>query len=240
LHTYSGISISLLKFLYFLEAALFWGDRILKPSVSNETAKREDIYIAPDPRFISTLMVFAKGFPWGKFLQFFREKELVSYSAEDQIFLLRLLAVQEMLCLDDEALLKWVKHQFQLSNFLHIGYKPKVPSLEQLVEFRTVIDAVGILSSFRKQCQKLIIMHGENLSVDLKQKALLSDSSSRWGSQRVIGLKNEDAEQNSESKWISCPICESQNINKVLPPHWAGAQDGDWCRCRFCGNKFKL
>ena len=212
----------------------------MKPSVSDGSSRKEDVYIAPDPRFISTLMVFAKGFPWRKFLQFFREKNVVSCSAEDQVFLLRLLAVQEMLCLDDEALLKWVKHQFQLISFLHIGYKANVPSLEQLVEFRTVIDAVGILSPFRKQCQKLIIMYGENCSVDLKQKAFLADSSSSWGSQRVIGLKNEDIEPNSESKWISCPICESQNINKVLPPHWVGAQGGDWCRCRFCGNKFKL
>ncbi len=208
--------------------------------MSDGLTKIEDTYIAPDPRFISTLMVFSKGFPWGKFLAFFREKKLVSSSTEDQIFLLRLLAVQEMLCLDDEALLKWVKHQFQLISFLHIGYKANVPSLDQLVEFRTVIDSVGILSPFRKQCQKLIIKYGENLTDDLKQKAFFADSSSSWGSQRVIGLKNEDVEINPESKWISCPICESQNINKVLPPHWVGAQDGDWCRCRFCGNKFKL
>ncbi len=212
----------------------------MKPSVSDGSTNIEDTYIAPDPRFISTLMVFSKGFPWGKFLAFFREKKLVSSSTEDQIFLLRLLAVQEMLCLDDEALLKWVKHQFQLISFLHIGYKANVPSLDQLVEFRTVIDSVGILSPFRKQCQKLIIKYGENLTDDLKQKAFLTDSSSSWGSQRVIGLKNEDVEINPESKWISCPICESQNINKVLPPHWVGAQNGDWCRCRFCGNKFKL
>jgi len=211
----------------------------LKPSVSDGFARKEEVYIAPDPRFISTLMVFAKGFPWGKFLQFFREKQLVSCSAEDQVFLLRLLAVQEMLCMDDEALLKWVKHQFQLISFLHIGYKARVPSIDLLVEFRTVINDVGILGPFRKQCQKQIVMYGENIGLELKQKKSMVDSSS-WGSQRVIGLKNEDLELNSESKWISCPVCESQNINKVLPPHWAGAQDGDWCRCRFCGNKFKL
>ena len=213
------------------------GGQGLKPSVSTGSVKKEDAFIAPNSRFISTLMVFTKGFPWSRYLQFFEEKKLISSSAEDQVFLLRLLAAQELLCLDDKSLLKWAKHQFQLIGFLHIGYQAKVPSIDLLVEFRTAIDAVGILEPFRKQCQKLIIMYGEN--EESKQDKFLVESTS-WGSQRVIGLKNEELDDNSESKWVSCPVCESQNINKILPPHWLGVQDGDWCRCRFCGNKFKI
>ena len=201
---------------------------------------QEDVYKAPDPRFISALLVLEKGFPWAKFLQFFREKELVKCSAEDQIFLLRLLAIQEMLCMDDGALLKWANNQFQLMSFLHVGYRANMPSQELLHNFRATIDSVGILRAFRKQCQKLVVMYGEIGDEKSNRKKFIVESS-RWGSQRVIALKGgEKLASEKYSKWVSCPVCKSKNINKIQSPHWVGAQHGDWCRCRFCGNKFKV
>lgn len=219
----------------------------MKPLARNgTTVVGEDTYVAPDPRFIRTLIILTKGFPWDKFVEFFQEKQLMDCGVTDQLFLLRLIAIQEMLCLDDDALLKWTKHQFQIISFLHLGYNAKVPSADLLAEFRTTIDNVGILAPFRKQCQKLIIMYGEAPTQEFGKKQLIVEAKN-WGSQRVIGLKIGEAEDEEEtqdkskkSKWVSCPVCKSQNINKVLPPHWVSAQDGDWCRCRFCGNKFKL
>ncbi len=210
----------------------------MKISKSKEVAQTEDVYTAPDPRFITTLLLFSKGFPWDKLLQFFQDKKLVSCPAEDQIFLLRLLAVQEFLCLDDEALLKWVKQQFQLISFLHMGYKASIPSPQLLAQFRSILDELGILTSFRKQCQKIIIMH-DNKYQEKKDNQLVPEASN-WGSQRIIGVKIEDCQSEKDAKWIACPVCKSQNVNKVLAPHWAGITEEDWCRCRFCGNKFKV
>jgi hypothetical protein len=225
--------------LHIIEICGFLENKALKISKrKEEDSPAEDIYTAPDPRFITTLLLFSKGFPWDKLLQFFRDKELVSCPAEDQIFLLRLLAVQEFLCLNDEELLKWTKHQFQLIGFLHMGYKANIPSPELLAHFRATLDEVGILASFRKQCQKLIIMHDDK-HIDKNEKQLISEASN-WGSQRIIGVKIEECESEKDAKWISCPVCKSQNINKVLPPHWVGVTTEDWCRCRFCGNKFKV
>lgn len=217
---------------------IHWRIETLKISKNKEDIPTEDVYTAPDSRFITTLLLFSKGFPWEKFLQFFQDKDLLSCPAEDQIFLLRLLAVQEFLCLDDEALLKWAKQQFQLTGFLHMGYKAHIPSLELLVNFRSTLDAAGILVPFRKQCQKLIIMHDEKYT-EKNSKQLITETSS-WGSQRVIGVKTEDCESEKDAKWIACPVCKSQNVNKVLAPHWVGITEEDWCRCRFCGNKFKV
>jgi hypothetical protein len=219
-------------------------NKTLKSSVSDGITRIGDVYTAPDPRFITTLLLFSKGFPWDKFLQFFKEKKLVSCDAEDQIFLLRLLAVQELLCMDDKTLLQWTKQQFQLIGFLHMGYKANIPTLELLVHFRNILDEVGILSPFRKQCQKLILMHDKK-KVSPKVKKFIPEPSSR-GSQRVIGVKIDESEFESkfnaekDMAWIVCPVCKSQNINKVLPPHWVGVTEEAWCRCRFCGNKFKL
>ncbi|MCK5903476.1 MAG: hypothetical protein KAG28_10060 [Cocleimonas sp.] len=207
--------------------------------MNNNLLQSEAVYVAPDLRFISTLFVFTKGFPWRTFLQFFKDQELVTYPVSDQIFLLRLLAVQELLCLDDDALIKWARHQFQLISFLDIGYKMRVPSLETLVEFRSILEEVGILVPFRKQCQKMILMCDQQEGGENRNPKFILESVGR-GSQRVIGLKTEDSEDQSKNKWIACPVCESQNVNKILPPHWVNVSDGDWCRCRFCGNKFRL
>jgi hypothetical protein len=220
----------------------------LKYSVSEDIARDKDVVSTPDLRFITILLIFSRGFPWDKFLLFFQDKKLMSYEGEDQVFLLRLLAVQEFLCIDDEALLKWVKHQFQLIGFLHMGYKATVPSVELLASFRTTLDTVGILAPFRQQCQKLIMMHDEKQPKDDEMQ--LIPEVLNWGSQRVIGVKADeialeseagaDSRSEKEVSWIACPVCKSQNINRVLPPHWVAVKEEDWCRCRFCGNKFKV
>lgn len=214
----------------------------MKYSVSEDITRDKDVVKTPDHRFITILLIFARGFPWDKFLLFFQDKNLISCEGEDQVFLLRLLAVQEFLCIDDDALLKWVKHQFQLIGFLHMGYKATIPSTELLARFRTTLDTVGILSPFREQCQKLIMMHDEKQANE--DEVQLIPEVLNWGSQRVIGVKVEvEADKTDTDKnasWIACPVCKSQNINKVLSPHWVAVQEESWCRCRFCGNKFKV
>jgi predicted Zn-ribbon and HTH transcriptional regulator len=61
---------------------------------------------------------------------------------------------------------------------------------------------------------------------------------SKWGSKRVIGIKVDDTKLAKDATWVACPMCKSQNINKVQSPHWVVSKEERWCRCRFCGNKF--
>lgn len=208
----------------------------MKFSESKEKTHNEATYTAPDPRFISTLLMFSRGLPWEKFSVFFKEKQLIPCDAEDQVFLLRLLAIQEFLCLDDETLLKWSKHQFQLIGFLHSGYRANSPSAELLANFRTILETVGILTPFRQQCQKIIMMHDEKCLENNYNQLVIE--SSKWGSRRVIRIKVEGTKLKKDAKWVACPICKSQNINKVQSPHWMVSKGKNCCRCRSCRNKF--
>jgi len=196
----------------------------------------ENAYIAPSPRFITTLSIFAKGFPWDKFLQFFKDKQLIACDAEDQIFLLRLLAVQELLCIDDEALLTWVERQFLLTGFLHMGYKANVPSLGLLTHFRTILDAVGILSPFRQQCQKLITLHDQRYPE--KRITYSIESFLDSGLQRHTDNERETEPKPKIAKRNSCPICNSEYIKKILPQYGISLSEENWYQCHFCGNKF--
>jgi hypothetical protein len=192
----------------------------------------ENAYIAPSPRFITTLSIFAKGFPWDKFLQFFKDKQLIACDAEDQIFLLRLLAVQELLCIDDEALLTWAERQFLLIGFLHMGYKANVPSLELLTHFRTTLDAVGILSPFRQQCQKLITLHDQRYPE--REASYSMDSLLNSGLHHLTGSETDS----KIVKKHACPICNSEYIKKIPPQYGINLTEKNWYQCHFCGNKF--
>jgi hypothetical protein len=210
----------------------------MKFSVREDAIHNEATYTAPDPRFMTTLSMFSKGFPWEQFLVFFKEKQLISCDAEDQVFLLRLLAIQEFLCLNDETLISWSKHQFQLIGFLHRGYKANTPSAKLLADFRATLDAVGILSPFRQQCQKIIMMHDEKCLKKNHKSLVIAPS--KKGSRRIIGIKIDETKLEKDATWVTCPICKSQNINKVQSPHWSVAKEERCCRCRFCGNKFVI
>jgi hypothetical protein len=116
-------------------------------------------YVAPDPHFVSTVALFASSLPWERFKKFFDTKKMVNLSSNEQLILLRLVALQEFLALDDKALLRWAKHQLYLFSFMQPDFKPKLPTQELLIEFRESFDKVGLLKPFRKQCQRLIAEH---------------------------------------------------------------------------------
>jgi len=196
----------------------------------------ENAYIAPSPRFITTLSIFSKGFPWDKFLQFFKDKKIIACDAEDQIFLLRLLAVQELLCIDDEELLTWAERQFLLIGFLHMGYKANIPSLELLTHFRTTLDAVGILSPFRQQCQKLITLHDQRYPERTTTYSISSFLDS--GLQPLAEDESESETDPKVAKKNVCPICNSKYIKKIPPQYGINLTQKNWYQCHFCGNKF--
>ena len=83
----------------------------------------------------------------------------MNLSGTEQLILLRLIALQELLCLNDDALLKWSKHQLYLFSFMQADFQPRIPSKELVVEFRSKFDKIGLLKPFRKQCQRLISEH---------------------------------------------------------------------------------
>jgi len=120
-------------------------------------------YVAPDPHFVSSVALFASSLPWEKFRKFFEKKKLVNLSGNEQLILLRLLALQELLALDDDSLLRWAKHQLYLFSFMQPEFQPKLPTVELLREFRKSFDKVGLLKPFRKQCQKLVTEHESRL-----------------------------------------------------------------------------
>lgn len=120
-------------------------------------------YVAPDPQFVSSVALFASSLPWEKFRKFFKRKKIVNLSGNEQLILLRLLALQELLALDDDSLLRWAKHQLYLFSFMQPDFQPKLPTVELLREFRNSFDKVGLLKPFRKQCQKLITEHESRL-----------------------------------------------------------------------------
>ncbi len=120
-----------------------------------------ETYIAPDPDFISAISFFSSSLPWDRFKTFFDSRKLVGLNGEEQLTLLRFLAVQELLCLDDQDLLRWLKNQFYLFSFLQPDFKPRLPTIALLKQFRSELDKIGLLEPFRKHCQHIIAEHGQ-------------------------------------------------------------------------------
>ena len=210
--------------------------------VRNEMGKGQS-YVAPDPHFVSSVAQFASSLPWAKFRKFFERKKMVNLSANEQLILLRLVALQELLALDDNSLLRWAKHQLYLFSFMQPDYQPKLPTVELLQEFRRKFDEVGLLKPFRKQCQKLITEHEsrlprlnyeESISNNTKISAKYTNSKKKV-SDTKIDLPNLPT--NSET---ACPNCGSVNVISLKPTQEASTLPNiKFSKCRFCGNVFR-
>lgn len=203
-------------------------------------------YIPPDPNFISAITAMTRGFPWERLERFFESRPLIKASAVDQVFLMRILALQEILCLDDESILRWAKHQMYLFAFMSPGYKPKLPSIALLREFRGQLDDANILDPFRVRCQKLIVRYSEMAS-DVSQigKVASVPSSAEWrirAEHKDLLSSSDDSALNlrMDDKWVICPECHSPKLNRYMPPHWDSCKVEPWARCRHCGHKFKV
>ena len=186
-------------------------------------------YIAPDSHFISSVALFSSSLPWDKFERFFEKRKLVNLSGSEQLILLRLLGLQELLCLKDEELLKWSKNQLHLFSFMQPSYTPRLPTKELLVEFRKKFDEIGLLKPFRKQCQKIVQEH------ESRFPPILSKANHREASDTKVDLPN--VENNSDT---ACPSCGSHNVVKLTPSQEASSLPSiSFSRCRFCGNTFR-
>jgi DNA-directed RNA polymerase subunit M/transcription elongation factor TFIIS len=201
-------------------------------------------YVAPDPHFVSTVALFASSLPWERFKKFFDTKKMVNLSSNEQLILLRLVALQEFLALDDKALLRWAKHQLYLFSFMQPDFKPKLPTQELLIEFRESFDKVGLLKPFRKQCQRLIAEHDNrfppiNADESVATASLIANRKKKLSRQKVsdtrVDLPNLPADSD-----VACPNCGSQNVFKLKPSQEASSLPNiHFSRCRFCGNTFR-
>lgn len=188
----------------------------------------EGAYIAPDPLFISAISLFSRSLPWQRFNRFFKSKKLVGLTGGEQLILLRFLAIQELTCLNDRALLVWLKNQFYLFNFLQPDFKPRLPTIELLQEFRSELDTIGLLLPFRKQCQHIIQEHGKRfpeitinlkapsiendsgISIELKT-ALMPDNNTRKAAGQHL-IQNHDSINPQETQFITDKKVEIHNV----------------------------
>ena len=206
-------------------------------------------YVAPDSHFISSVEVLANNLPWAKFKKFFDSKSLVSISAEDHLVLLRLLAMQELLCLDDESLLRWAKHQLYLFGFMQPSFQAKIPVSELLNEFRSGLDKQGLLKPFRKQCHKLLEAHEKSFpTLELVENTIekseaidvtFISAGKKPRNIRVEGVQGSRYEEKNSSG-LECSNCGSSNIVNLKPSQEASSlPDISFSRCQFCGNTFR-
>ena len=201
-------------------------------------------YVAPDPHFVSTVALFASSLPWERFKKFFETKKLVKLSGNEQLILLRLLALQEFLCLDDKSLLRWAKHQLYLFSFMQPDFQPKLPTKELLNEFRESFDKVGLLKPFRKQCQRLIAEHDSrfppiNADESVATASLITAKKKQISRQKVSDTKVDLPNLPTDSD-VDCPNCGSQNVIKLKPSQEVSSLPNiRFSRCRFCGNTFR-
>lgn len=203
-------------------------------------------YVAPDRAFINVVSGMVQNFPWERFERFFESRPLIQASATDQVFLLRVVAMQELLCMDDESILKWLKSQMYLLSFLSPGFKPKVPTKALLDTFRSRLHDANLLEPFRLRCQNIILKQNgratSNPEIPYYIAAFapspleLSDS----GMTKEVSTKNTQTVHpliEFEDKWVICPKCESSSLNKV-----EASENGyipEAC-CKQCGHKFKV
>jgi len=206
-------------------------------------------YIAPDPHFISSVSVLTNNLPWAKFKKFFESKSLVSISAEDHLVLLRLLAMQELLCLDDTSLLRWAKHQLYLFGFMQPSFQAKIPVSKLLSEFRVGLDKQGLLKPFRKQCHKLLEAHEKSFpALELAENTIAEsdtvDVTFISANKKPKNIRIEGAQgsryETKDSSGLKCSNCGSSNIIKLKPSQEASSlPDISFSRCQFCGNTFR-
>lgn len=218
--------------------------------IADESGEGES-YEAPTPHFISSLSLFASSLPWQKFETFFEKRSLVNVSGEEQLILLRLLAIQELLCLDDDALIIWTKNQLYTFKFLQPSYQPRLPTKKLLKQFRDEFDKVGLLKPFRKQCQRLIHEHenrfpplygqdkGQNLNL-ANAGISASNFNQRNNGHRKVKDTKVDLPNVKNHSGVSCPNCRSNNVYQLKPSQEASSLPNiRFSRCRFCGNTFR-
>ena len=200
-------------------------------------------YVAPDPHFVSSIALFASSLPWAKFRKFFERKKMVNLSANEHLILLRLVALQELLTLDDDSLLRWAKHQLYLFSFMQPDFQPKLPTVELLQEFRRKFDQVGLLKPFRKQCQKLITEHETRLPPLNYEESFTDNSrvSAKYTHpQKKVSDTRVDLPNLPINTDSACPNCGSVNIIRLKPDQEASSLPNiNFSKCRFCGNVFR-
>jgi len=200
-------------------------------------------YAAPDRAFMGTVSGMVQSFPWGRFEQFFEARPLIEASALDQVFLLRVLAMQEVLCMDDESILKWLKSQMYLFAFLSPGFKPKVPTKALLQSFRAKLQEADLLAPFRLRCQRIILKQdgpvdkGAVASSYLADFAPTAEELSADDLLRSVSLSDDDTQEEIyfEDKWVICPKCEGSALNKATV-----VRDLPKAHCKQCGHEFKV
>ena len=194
------------------------------------------LYNAPDHAFISAVSGMVQSLPWERFERFFEVRPLVKATAIDQVFMLRVLAIQELLCVDDESVLAWMKSQMYLSAFLSPEFKPKVPKKALLNEFRKALQDANLLEPFRLRCQNVILKkHGKAQSTE-EPSSYLEMFAPRVEDFPEIIISGEPPEE-SDDNWVSCPKCSSITLNKTESPN------GDvipHASCSQCGHDFKV
>lgn len=223
-----------------------------------------DAYQAPDPQFISAVSLFNKSLPWERFKKFFQSRRFLGLKDTEQLILLRLLALQEYLCLDDVLLLRWLKHQFYLLSFLQPDFHPKMPTEALYRQFRTELDAIGLLEPFRKHCHHIIHEHEKRQSrVDFTFDTTFTQHrqkpSSAQGDEAhnvhfsaslipekespidgKVADSNPDIHNLDTFNGVFCEKCGSQNVVRIKPSVEASrAPTIRFLRCRFCGHTFR-
>ena len=206
-----------------------------------------ETYIAPDPDFISAISFFSSSLPWDRFETFFKSRKLVNLSSEEQLILLRFLAVQELLCLNDPDLLSWLKNQFYLFSFLQPGFKPRLPTVKLLKQFRSELDNIGLLEPFRKHCQHIIQEHSQRfpaiktpLASDRIPDHFARDKSKPETSQKpeqgshLIEFTQSLISKTNDS--VKKPAHEDSNTMKSVESH-SKVNDFGNINCENCGSQ---
>ena len=194
------------------------------------------LYTAPDHAFISAVSGMLQSLPWERFERFFEVRPLVKSSAIDQVFMLRVLAIQELLCIDDDSVLAWMKSQKYLSAFLSPEVKPKVPKKVLLDDFRKELQDANLLEPFRLRCQNVILKkHGKTQIVDEPSSYLDIFAPEIDDFPEIIVY--DESTSSTEDKWVICPKCNSSELNKIE------SQEGEvipHASCNQCGHDFKV
>ncbi len=199
-------------------------------------------YAAPDRAFIGAISGIVKNFPWERFENFFESRPLIDGSALDQVFLLRVLAIQEILCLDDEGLLKWLKSQMYLFAFLSPGFKPKVPTKALLNNFRNNLHDANLLEPFRLRCQDVISRQSgrqiseKNVGPSSYLEVFAPSPLDLSESGMIKGIATDTkVEIQFEDKWVICPKCECSALQQLNLGSKSSALKA--C-CEQCGHQF--
>ena len=196
----------------------------------------QGLYVAPDHAFLKTISGMVQSFPWERFERYFEARPLINASVQDQVFILRVLAIQEILCLDDEGVLSWLKNQMYLSAFLSPGYKPKVPSRALLKDFRDKLNEASLLEPFRLRCQNIILKTGDKPVIPEET----SDYMSAFAPATIDFLgddNNQELAMKLEDKWVICPNCDTSTLNKVMLETGSTVLRAN---CEQCGFSFNL